>query len=92
MEDQQPIQPALLLIPCAAERLKPGKRSIKGTFLLAEWPTGCGPDRDRTIRRRCAQIFRIEQQGICWKHGAAYETAAILATARRDLLQLAWAA
>jgi hypothetical protein len=85
MEDQQPIEPTLLLIQCATERLKPGERAIERAFFFAEWPTGCGPDGERTIRRRCAQIVRIEQQRICWKHGAAYETAAILATAQRDL-------
>ena len=85
MEDQQPIEPTLLLIQCAAERLKPGERAIERAFLFAEWPTGCGPDGERTIRRRCAQIVRIEQQRIGWKHGPAYETAAILATAQRDL-------
>ena len=84
MEDQQPIEPALLLIQCAAERLKPGERAIERAFLFAEWPTGCGPDGERTIRRRWAQIVGIEQQLICRKHGAAYEAAAILAIAQLD--------
>jgi hypothetical protein len=88
MEDQQPIEPTLLLIQCMAERLQPGERAIERAFLLAKWPARCGPDGERTIRRCCAEIIGIEQQRICWKHGTAYETAAILATAQRDLCRL----
>jgi hypothetical protein len=84
MEDQQAIEPTLLLIQSAAERLKPRERAIERAFLFAEWPAGCGTDGKRTIRERCAQIVRIEQQRICRKHGAAYGTAAILATAQRN--------
>jgi hypothetical protein len=65
VEDQQPIEPTRLLIQSAAERLKPGECSIERTFLPAKWPTGSGPDGERTIRRRCAEIVRIEQQRIC---------------------------
>ena len=65
MDDQQPIEPTLLLIQCAAECLEPGERAIERAFLFAEWPTGCRSDGERTIRRRCAQIVWIEQQRIC---------------------------
>jgi hypothetical protein len=43
-EDQQPIEPTLLVIQCAPERLKPGERAIEGPFLFAKWATGRGPD------------------------------------------------
>lgn len=65
MKDQQPIEPMLLLIQCAAERLKPGERAVERAFFFAEWPTGCGADGERPIRRPCAQIVRIERQRIC---------------------------
>jgi excisionase family DNA binding protein len=82
VEGQQPIEPTLLLIQCAVKRLKPGERAIERAFLFAKGSTGCGPDGERTIRGRCGQI---EQQRVCWQHGAAYELAAILAIAQRDV-------
>jgi hypothetical protein len=54
VEHQQPIEPTLLLIQCAAERLQPGERAIERAFLFAKWPTGCGPDGERAIRWRWA--------------------------------------
>ncbi|PYR72755.1 MAG: hypothetical protein DMF87_27310, partial [Acidobacteria bacterium] len=60
MENQQAIEPTLLLIQCAVERLESRERAIERAFLFAKWPTGCGSDGERTIRRRSAQIVRIE--------------------------------
>ncbi len=85
MENQQAIEPTLLLIQCSAERFEPRERAIERAFLFAKWPTGYRSDGERTIPRRREQIVRIEQQRIGWKHGAAYERAAILAIARRNV-------
>ena len=41
VEDQQPIEPALLVIERAAERLYAGERSIERAFLFAKRATGC---------------------------------------------------
>ena len=40
VEDQQRIEPTLLLIQSAAERLKPGERAIERAFLFTKWPIG----------------------------------------------------
>lgn len=64
MEDQQAIEATLLLIQCAAERLKPGERAIERAFLFAKWPTGCGPDGERTIPgMRADRRARRQSQG-----------------------------
>ena len=36
VEDQQSIEPTLLLVQCAAERLDPRKRAVEGALLFAE--------------------------------------------------------
>src|SRR5262249_9619204 len=71
VEDEQPIEPAFLLIQRSSKRLHPRQRTIEGTLLLAKRPSARGPNGERAIRRH-APIVGIEQPRVCFWHGAAY--------------------
>ena len=73
VEDEQRIEPTLLLAERAGERLDPIKRAIEGALLFTQRATVCRTDDQGAIRRR-RQIVRTEQGRLCRKHGAAYSS------------------